>query len=123
MRFNLIKLLKIPKRLSGGPKKMDVVPEDNTVRANQMTKTMYFADPEEVAMRVCSIVIMHDRINKKEVSLSDTWYGLGFSELDKIEIIDQIEREFQLSISHDATEKIGGIYDLVQHLSKNFYNH
>jgi hypothetical protein len=59
-----------------------------------MTKTMYFADPEEVSMRVCSIVIMHDRIKTKEVTLQDSWYSLGLSELDKIEIIDQLEREF-----------------------------
>jgi hypothetical protein len=37
-------------------------------------------------------------------------------------VIDEIERQFDLSISHEATEKMGGIYDLVQHLAKNFYN-
>ncbi len=68
MRLNLTKLFKIPKRLGGG-KIVDYVPEDNELRANIKTKTMYFADPEEVSMRVCSIVIMHDRIKTKEVTL------------------------------------------------------
>ena len=69
MRTFLMKLLKIPKKFSGGPKIVDSIPEDNTVRANEMTKTMYFADPEQVSMRVCSIIVMHDRIKKSEVAL------------------------------------------------------
>ena len=69
MRSYLIWYFKIPKRLFGGATKLDYVPEDNTARANEMTKTMYFADPEEVSLRVCSIIIMHDWIKKTEVTL------------------------------------------------------
>ncbi len=110
-------------RRFSGSEYFDYIPEDKKVRANEMTKTMYFADPEEVAYKVCSVIIMHDRAKKSEVTLQDTWHDLGLSELDKIEIIDEVERQFQLSISHEASEKIGGVYDLVQHLSKNFFNH
>lgn len=70
MRFNLWYLSTIPKWFFGGNIEiLKDVPEDHTLRANEMTKTMYFADPEHVAIKVCSIVIMHDKIKKQEVTL------------------------------------------------------
>lgn len=55
------------------------------------TKTNYFVDPEEVAFKLCSIVMLHDSVKKNDIKLTDTWNDLGIDPLSKIEILIMLE--------------------------------
>ena len=82
------------RRLFSDARFLKSITEDRELKPNALTKTMYFTDPEQVAHVVSSIIVMHDRLKKRSVLLQDSWFDLGLSELDKIEVIDQIEKTY-----------------------------
>ena len=84
---------------------------------------MYYSDPEAVAIKVCALIALHENIAVEGIKLSHTWRELGLSELDKIEVMLQLEDEFDISIPEDATERFKNVYDLVQWLSKSVFVH
>ncbi len=55
---------------------------------------MYFADPEKIAFQVATIMSMHDSLKTKEITLKKTFLELGLSDLDKQEIMIELENEF-----------------------------
>lgn len=87
------------------------------------TKTMYFTDPEAIAIRVCAVIALHDEVKTKEIRLEHTWKDLGLSELGKMEVILELENELGMSLAEDATEQWRTVHDAVQHIAKSPYMH
>jgi acyl carrier protein len=87
------------------------------------TKTMYFTDPEGIAIRVCAIIALHDELKVKEIRLEHTWKDLGLSELAKMEIIIELENEMDISLPEDATEQWRTLHDVVQYIAKSPHMH
>ena len=93
------------------------------VQPNKTTKTMYYSDPHGMAIKVCSIIALHDEIKTKDIQLVHTWRDLGISPLGKMEILIEMENEFQINIPDDDQERFKNVYDLVQYLSKSVFIH
>ena len=109
----------LPKRHFGG----GVFDPAEKMTSHARTQTMYYSDPEAVAIKVCALIALHENIAVEGIKLSHTWRELGLSELDKIEVMLQLEDEFDISIPEDATERFKNVYDLVQWLSKSVFVH
>ena len=87
------------------------------------TKTNYFSDPEDIALRVSSIIALHDNLKTEDIRLTHTFEELGLEELDKIDIIFALEMFFDMSIPPEHFEKFKNVYDVVQYLSKSMFVH
>ena len=111
--------LVLPMRRFGG----GVFDPSEKMTSHARTPTMYYSDPEAMAIKVCALMALHENIVTDGIKLSHTWRDLGLSELDKIEIILQLEDEFDISIPEDATERFKNVYDVVQWLSKSCFIH
>ena len=87
------------------------------------TKTNYFSDPEDIALRVSSIIALHDNLKTQDIRLNHTFEELGLNDLDKIDIIFGLEIHFDTSIPPEHFERFNNVYDVVQYLSKSMFVH
>merc|ERR1712194_500143 len=55
----------------------------------------------------------------KEVSAATTWEDLGFDDLDKVEVLLEVEDEFNHVIPDDDSDAIQSVKDSVQYLQKH----
>ena len=105
------------------PRGPDDVPFDRAASPNKRTRTMYYSDPKQMAIRVCALIALHDDLKVSEIKLAHTWRDLGFSEMSKIELFIELENEFALALPDEDTEKFANVYDLFQYLSKSPFLH
>ena len=105
----------------------DIHPHDQhfelRVSPHKRTKTMYYSDPEQMALRICSLLALHDDLKVSEVRLDHTWKQLGLSDFSKMEFLIEVENEFMINIADEDHEKFKNVYDLVQFLSKSCFIH
>ncbi|MDX2061648.1 MAG: acyl carrier protein [Bacteroidia bacterium] len=74
----------------------------------------------EIAEKVTSIIVDKLGVDPKEVTLEASFANdLGADSLDTVELIMELEKEFNLSIPDEAAEKITTVGDAVRYLEAN----
>ncbi len=59
------------------------------------------------------------KINESEINDTSTLEELGADSLDKVEIMMELEEEYELDISDEAAEKINTVQDIIDYISDN----
>lgn len=74
----------------------------------------------EIASRVKAIIV--DKLGVEESEVTETasfTNDLGADSLDTVELIMEFEKEFDISIPDDQTEKIGTVQDAVAYIEEH----
>ena len=74
------------------------------------------ADP--FAEKVLSALASVKHIPRERISLESTLEELGFDSLDKIVMLFELEKQFQISISDDAVRSVRSVRDVVEGAAK-----
>lgn len=73
---------------------------------------------DEVTERVIKVVADSQHIAPEQISLDTTFEELGMDSLDGIDLIFDLELEFNVAIPNDEAVKIHGIRQTVENLKK-----
>lgn len=68
--------------------------------------------------RVLSAVASVKRIPRERISLESSLEELGFDSLDKIVMLFELEKQFQISISDDEARSVRSVRDIVEGAAK-----
>ena len=63
--------------------------------------------------KVCSIINAHFEISETVLSEDTTWEEIGADSIDLVDLISDIEDEFEISIPDEAIEELKTIGDVV----------
>ena len=72
-----------------------------------------------IAGRVIAIVAKHMDKNPNGLTVTHTYDNLGIDDIDRVEIVMEIEEEFEVSLPDDEAEAVRSIGALVQLVEKN----
>ena len=70
------------------------------------------------AEKVLSAVASVKHIPRERISLESSLEELGFDSLDKIVMLFELEKQFQVSISDDAVRSVRSVSDVVEGAAK-----
>ncbi len=74
----------------------------------------------DIATRVKSIIVDKLGVDENEVTPEASFTNdLGADSLDTVELIMEFEKEFNLSIPDDETEKIGTVGDAINYIESH----
>ena len=87
-------------------------------------KTGYFLDPEESARRVIQVLAAHPDVTETApITLGTTWRELGVTDLGKVEIFLEIEKEFDVEFADEDVERSRDVRDAVEYVARSFHAH
>lgn len=75
--------------------------------------------PHSILSRVTSILVDYYDVSKEDVSPEKTWADMNLDSLDTVELIMEIEKEFNLSIPDDVQQGFLTLGDAVKYLEKH----
>lgn len=82
----------------------------------------YFANPEDVARRLIKVIALHDQVKSPElIKLESTWHELGLGEMAMVEVMVEIEREFEIEMPDEDIERFRNVNDAVEYISRSFF--
>lgn len=70
----------------------------------------------DIAERVKNIVAERLNVNPEEITLETTFEDLGADSLDVMDLIMELEQEFDIEIPDEDTEKIRTIEDTINYI-------
>ncbi len=76
------------------------------------------ANAASVEERVIKIVVDNLGVNADQVNRSTAFDQLGADSLDIVELVMELEEEFEISIPEDQAEKIKTVGEAVEHIEK-----
>ncbi len=72
---------------------------------------------EDVASKVVEIIAKQKRITPDQVTVDSTFQELGLDSLDAVNILFELEGEFNISISDEQARKIKDVRQMVEGVS------
>ncbi|MBC7327447.1 acyl carrier protein [bacterium] len=76
----------------------------------------------DIAERVRNIVAERLNVNPEEVTLETTFEDLGADSLDVMDLIMELEQEFDIEIPDEDAEKIRTIEDVINYIQTRIQN-
>lgn len=75
---------------------------------------------EEIAEKVCAIVVNQLEVEKEKVKPEASFINdLGADSLDIVELVMELEEEFDMSIPDEDAEKIRTVGEAIDYIKKN----
>lgn len=68
--------------------------------------------------KVCDIISRRFEINEVKISTDTTWEEIGADSIDLVDLISEIEDEFELSIPDDAIEDLKTVGDVAKFIDE-----
>lgn len=72
----------------------------------------------EIQKRVIQCLKKHEKLEKKELELKSKFSELGLDSLERVELIAQLEEEFNVTLENEQAEKIATVQDAVNAFGK-----
>jgi acyl carrier protein len=83
----------------------------------------HWVDPEDATKRVMNIVKAHDALKDPSKLTADAEFKtVGFDDLDVVEILLEVERDFFVEFSDDQAEGFKSIQDVVNYVANHKYS-
>lgn len=82
----------------------------------------FYSDPNEIGEDIIRIVCLHDNIkDTKKVTMGATFEEMGFDSLDFVDIISEIELNYQYDFGAADWEQFNTINDIAQFMARDYY--
>jgi acyl carrier protein len=72
----------------------------------------------DIAERVCKVIAKHMRIPPENVTTESTFADLGIDSLDGVNLLFEIEDEFDINIEDDQARSIRSVPDMVEGIQR-----
>ncbi|HXB21178.1 MAG TPA: phosphopantetheine-binding protein [Candidatus Solibacter sp.] len=72
--------------------------------------------PDDITEKVLDLIASTKRLPREQVSLNSTFEELGLDSLDAINLIFEVESQFDVSVSNEIANSIHSVPDLVEKL-------
>jgi acyl carrier protein len=72
--------------------------------------------PDDITEKVLDLIASTKRLPREQVSLNSTFAELGLDSLDAINLIFEVESQFDVSVSNEVANSIHSVPELVEKL-------
>ncbi|CAK67246.1 unnamed protein product (macronuclear) [Paramecium tetraurelia] len=85
-------------------------------------KSGYYVNPEDVARRMIKVISLHDDVkNPSGITLQSTWTDIGLSDMAYVEVMVEVEREFEIEFPDIDVECFRTVNDAVEYVARSFF--
>ncbi|CAD8127467.1 unnamed protein product [Paramecium sonneborni] len=85
-------------------------------------KSGYYVNPEAVARRMIKVISLHDEVkNPSGITLQSTWADIGLTDMAYVEVMVEVEREFEIEFPDADVECFRTVNDAVEYVARSFF--
>ena len=68
------------------------------------------------------MISLHDDIkDPSKITLNSTWHEIGLNEMTYVEVMVEVEREFEIELPDENVEGFRNVHDAVEFIAKSFF--